>query len=77
MLAPRLSSRRDVVPASTVQVQDMLAVALLGVATLCLVIGLGGIGWIVTLGEGGVALVAATTGVHLGEVAHDRLRRKQ
>ena len=45
VLAPRLSPRTDVVPASTVQVQDALAVTLLGVATLCLLIGLGGIGW--------------------------------
>ena len=54
-------------PAATVQAQDVLAAALLGVATLCSSSGLGGVAWIVTLAEGGVAaVVAATTGVHLG-----------
>ena len=35
----------------------------------------GGIAWIVTLAEAGVAAVAATTGVHLGVEVRDRLRR--
>ena len=37
-------------------------------ATLLLLIGLGGVAWIVALAEAGVAAVAATTGVHLGVV---------
>jgi hypothetical protein len=49
----------------------------MGVATLCLLIGIGLIAWIVTLIEGGVAAVAATTGVHLGVVVRDRIRRRE
>ena len=49
---------------------------LLAVATLCLLIGLGGIAWILTLVEGLVAAVAATTGVHLAVSIRDRLWRR-
>jgi hypothetical protein len=76
LVGPRLSPAADVEPAATLRAQDVLGVALLGVATLCLLIGLGGIAWIVTLAEAGVAAVAATTGVHLGVEVRDRLRRK-
>jgi hypothetical protein len=75
VVATRISKPSTVVPAATIRAQDILAAALLGVATLLLLIGLGGIAWIVTLAEGGVAAVAATTGVHLGLVALDRMRR--
>ena len=76
LVAPRLSPSVSLEPAATLRAQDALAVALLGVATLCLLIGLGGLAWIITLAEAGVAAVAATTGVHLGLAVRDRLRRK-
>jgi hypothetical protein len=76
LAAPRLPPVRATVPASTVRAQDGLAVALLGFATLCLLISLGGIAWIVALAEAGVAAVAATTRVHLGEILLDRLERR-
>jgi uncharacterized protein YggT (Ycf19 family) len=75
-VAPRLSPVRTTVPAATVQAQDGLAVALLALATLFLLIQLGGIAWIVALAEAGVAAVAATTRVHLGVTALERLRRR-
>ena len=73
--APALAGRPTSSRAATLRAQDALAVALLGVATLCVLIGLGGSRWIVALVEAGVAVVAATTGVHLGVVVRDRLRR--
>jgi hypothetical protein len=76
LIAPRLGPAETTVPAATIRAQDGLAVALLGVATLFLVIGLGGIAWIVALAEAGVAAVAATTGVHLGVTLLDRLTRR-
>lgn len=76
LAAPRLSPAPSVLAPETIQAQDVLGVALLGTATLCILIGLGGFGWIVTLGEGGVAVVAATTGAHLGIMLLDRIRRK-
>ena len=75
LVAPRLSPAGPSVPAATIRAQDVLAAALLGAATLCILIGLGGVAWIVTLAEAGVAAVAATTGVHLGVVVRDRIRR--
>ncbi len=76
LAAPRLAPPRATVPAATVQAQDVLAVALLGLATLFVLIRLGGIAWIVALAEAGVAAVAATTGAHLGVTLRDRLRRR-
>jgi Domain of unknown function (DUF4395) len=76
LVAPRLSAARATVPASTVTVQDALGVALLGLATLLLLVGLNGIAWFVALAEAGVAAVAATTRVHLGVTVRDRLRRR-
>ncbi len=75
LVAPRLPPADTVEPAATFRAQDTLAVALLGLATVCILIDLGGIAWIVALAEAAVAAVAATTGVHLGVVVRDRLRR--
>ena len=75
LIAPRLSPVATVEPAATLRAQDGLGVAVLGAATVCLLIGLGGLAWIVALCEAGVAAVAATTGVHLGVLVRDRLRR--
>jgi hypothetical protein len=75
VVAPRISRPSAQVPASSIQAQDMLGAALLVVATLCLLIGINLLAWIFTLAEGGVAAVAATTGVHLGVVVRDRIRR--
>ena len=75
-LGPRLPPPTATVPAETIRIQDLLAFGLLALATLCLVIGLGGVAWIFTLAEGLVAAVAATTGVHLGVSIRDRLRRR-
>lgn len=76
LVAPRLSPAGTTVPAATAQAQDQLGVVLLVVATLCIIIGLGVVGWFVTVAEGGVALIAATTGVHLGVMVSERIRRK-
>ncbi len=75
LVAPRLAPARAMERATTIKAQDVLATALLGVATLLILVGLGGVAWVVTLAEAGVAAVAATTGVHLGVTVLDRLRR--
>jgi len=75
-LAPRLPAATATVPGPSAQVQDLLAFGLLALATLCLLIKLGGFAWIFTLVEGLVAAVAATTGVHLAVSIRDRLRRR-
>jgi hypothetical protein len=59
----------------TVHVQDVLAVALLGVATLTMLISLNVVSWVIALVEAGAAATAATTGVHVGVAVRERLRR--
>ena len=76
IVAPRLSKPSDFEDAVTVRVQDVLAVALLGAATLALVVSLNVLCWIVALVEAGVAATAATTGVHVGIAVRDRIRRR-
>jgi hypothetical protein len=73
--ARRIPPAKAVEPAASIQAQDMLGAVLLGTATLLIVIGLGGVAWVVALLEAGVAAVAATTGVHLGVTARDRFRK--
>lgn len=75
LAAPRLPPAKAVEPAASVQAQDMLGATLLGTATLLILIRLGGVAWVVTLGEAGVAAIAATTGVHLGVTARERFRK--
>lgn len=74
-VSPRLSAAKSHEDAATIRLQDVLAVALLGAATLCILIGLDAVAWIVALTEAGIAAVAATTGVHLGVIVRDRIRR--
>ncbi|HTD50535.1 MAG TPA: DUF4395 family protein [Acidimicrobiia bacterium] len=76
LVAPRLSPAVNREPVATMRAQDVLGAALLGAATVCLLVGLGGLAWIVTLVEAGVAAVAATTGAHLGVALRDRFRRR-
>jgi hypothetical protein len=75
-VSPRLSKPQVFEDASTVRVQDVLAVALLGVATLALLISLNVVSWVIALAEAGVAATAATTGVHVGIAVRDRIRRR-
>jgi hypothetical protein len=76
LVAPRLSPATTTLPAPTAKAQDQLEVALLVVATLCILIGLGVVGWFVTVVAAGIALAAATTGVHLGVMVTERIHRK-
>lgn len=75
-VAPRLSKPSAFEDAVTVRVQDVLAVALLGVATLALLLSLNVVSWVIALVEAGVAATAATTGVHVGIAVRDRIRRR-
>ena len=76
-IAPRLpraehrGRRRQPSPPPTVRAQDALAAAILVVASFAFVLGIGLVGWLLALGEAVVAIIAATTRVHLG----DRFRR--
>jgi len=75
-VSPRLSAPTSHEDAATIQVQDVLATALLGAATLSMLIGLNLVSWVIALVEAGVAAIAATTGVHVGVAVRDRIRRR-
>src|SRR3954452_6441291 len=77
LIAPRLSPSVAFVPAEAVQAQDLLGAVLLAIATLCILIGLGGVGSIVELAAAGSAVVAATTGIHLGQIVVDQIRKRR
>ena len=68
LIAPRLepSATDAEVGAETVRAQDALVAGLCAIATLAYVV-VSGVGWLIALAAAIVAIVAATTGVHLGE----------
>ena len=75
-IAPRLPASSTAVPegtvaAPTVRAQDALAAAILVVASLAFVFDIALVGWMLALGEAVVAIIAATTRIHIG----DRFRR--
>ena len=75
-IAPRLPGPHDStaearVAEPVVRAQDALAAAILVVASLAFAVGIALVGWTLALAEAVIAIVAATTRVHLAE----RLRR--
>jgi hypothetical protein len=75
-IAPRLATRiatstEGAVPAATVRGQDGLAAIVLTVASFAFVLGISLVGWLLALAVAVMAIVAATTRIHLA----DRLRR--
>ena len=76
-LAPRLPSRdsataEEAVPESTVRAQDALATVILLLASLAFLLGIDFVGWLFALAEAVIAIIAATTRVHVAE----RIRRR-
>jgi len=76
-IAPRLPAYDRTAPgacidAVTVRAQDALAAAILAVATIAFVLGIGLVGWVLTVAEAVIAIMAATTGIHVA----DRIRRR-
>jgi hypothetical protein len=67
-VAPRLpAGEAAVIPASTVRAQDILTVAGIALASVIIAVGVGLLGWLVVIALAVVALIAATTRLHLGE----------
>jgi hypothetical protein len=81
-IAPRLPARRDsvpegTVPGATVRAQDVLGAALLVVASFAFGLGIGLVGWLLVVIEAVIAIIAATTSVHLADRVFRRLRRER
>jgi hypothetical protein len=77
VIAPRLPTPSSVaaepkVPGTTVRAQDALATAILLVATFAFILGIGFVGWFLVVAEAVIAIMAATTRIHIAE----RLRRR-
>lgn len=72
---PRLGAGDATVPEQTIRGQDAFAAGLLAIASLGFFIGIPGLGWLFVIAEAVIAVVAATTLVHLGERAVHRLMR--
>jgi hypothetical protein len=75
-VSPRLPARWSTapeakVPEPTVRAQDALGAVILAVASLAFLFGIALVGWALALAEAVIAIIAATTRIHLGE----RLRR--
>jgi Domain of unknown function (DUF4395) len=69
--APSSTAPDDTVAVPTVRAQDALAAAILAVASLAFLLGIALVGWVLALAEAVIAIIAATTRIHVG----DRLRR--
>ncbi len=69
--APRSSEPEVPVSAPTVRAQDALAAVILAVASFAFLLGIAIVGWALALAEAVIAIIAATTRIHVG----DRLRR--
>jgi hypothetical protein len=74
-IGPHLPARgegtEEPIPASTVRMQDAFGAGVLAIASVAFVFGIGIAGWALAIAEAVVAIVAATTRIHVGE----RLRR--
>jgi Domain of unknown function (DUF4395) len=75
-VAPRLSPVTHHEDAAAVRAQDALATALLGLATVTMLIGVDLVAWVIALTEAGIAVTAATTGVHIAEMLRERFHRR-
>ncbi len=67
LVLPRLAPADATVAEKTVQSQDSLLAAALGVAFVLLFIGLAPVGWLLALAAAVVAAIAATSGFHVGD----------
>jgi hypothetical protein len=72
-LLPRLHRDGVQVDPQTIRAQDAFAAIVLAVASLAFAVGLAGFGWLLVLVEAVVAVLAATTMVHVGARVTERL----
>ena len=74
---PRLPARGSTIESSvsvtTVRAQDALEAVVLAAAALAFVLGIGPIGWVLVLAVAVIAILAATTRVHVADWVRRRL----
>jgi Domain of unknown function (DUF4395) len=67
LVAGRLGPPDEVLAAQTIRRQDTLLAGLCALASLFFLLGVQPLGWLVVVAAGVVAVVAATTRIHLGD----------
>jgi hypothetical protein len=70
---PRLGPDAGSVPPETIRGQDAFAAVVLAVACVAFVVGLAGVAWFLVIIDGIIAVLAATTMVHVGARVTQRL----
>lgn len=58
------------------RLSDLVGVGVLGLATVAIFVGLGGLAWILALVQAIASALRATAGIHVGATVHERLRRR-
>jgi uncharacterized protein DUF4395 len=76
IVASRLPPGEEAQDAATIRGQSVVAVVLLGVASVAFLFSVDALGWAFALVEAGIAVIAATTRVHAGAALIARLRRR-
>jgi hypothetical protein len=75
VVTPRLPAAEEWIDATTVRFQDLLLAALLALASLAFFLDVDAAGWAAALLAAGIALLAATTGLHVSSAVRERLHR--
>ena len=77
LLRDRLPARDALAPVAPdgIRAQHVLAVVLLGVASLAFLVGVDVVGWLLTLLEAGIAVTEATLGFNAATALRERLNR--
>ena len=76
ILAPRLGPALHVDDPGEARFADVLGVAVLAAASICLLVGLGGLAWILALVQAVASALRATAGIHVGSPLYRRIRRR-
>jgi Domain of unknown function (DUF4395) len=76
IVASRLPPGEEAQDAATIRGQCLVAVVLLGTASVAFLFSIDALGWTFALVEAGIAVIAATTRVHAGAALIARLRRR-
>ena len=76
-IGTRLAGSAIALDDQTARAQDAFIAILLALATLMYVAGVSIVGWLISVAVGIVAIIAATTGIHLGDRAIGRFRRRE
>ncbi len=76
LLAPRLGAPWHFDDPDEARLADLIGVGRLTFATVAILVGLGGLAWIIALLQAVASALRATAGIHVGSAIYERLRRR-